>query len=71
MGRAGVIGELVVGDAGRADIGAAAGLAVGDGAEDASVVEELVATHAGHADVGGVAHGAAADGAADAGSVGD
>lgn len=71
MGSTGVVGELIVSKASRADIGTAAGLAVGDGAEDASVVEELVATEAGHAYVGGIAHGATADSAADAGAIGN
>lgn len=62
---------MIVSKASGADVSAAAGLAVGDGAEDAGVVEELVATQAGHADVGGIAHRAAVDSTADAGSVGD
>ena len=71
MGSTGVVGELIVRKTSGADIGSAAGLAVGDGAEDTSVVEELVATEAGHAYVGGITHGATADSAADAGTVGN
>lgn len=71
MGSTGVVGELIVSNTSGADIGAAAGLAVGDGAEDTSVVEKLVATEAGHAYVGGIAHRATADSAADAGAIGN